>query len=106
MTKTMSLISVAKDELKVGQPLRWVLYDHQRNVLMDRGAIIADPAELNALLERNPLRELALPAGQAKTDAPQSQGGNSTADTTKADNAYTFLDMKLKVGDRIQLQPP
>jgi c-di-GMP-binding flagellar brake protein YcgR len=98
----MSLISVARDELTIGQPLLWVLYDHQRNVLMDRGMVIADAAQLSSLLERKPLRELALHAGQDKSVANQTP----PAEATKAETTFSFLDMKLKVGDRIQLQPP
>jgi c-di-GMP-binding flagellar brake protein YcgR len=104
---TMRLISVDKNELTIGQPLRWVLYDQQRNVLMDRGAVIADVAQLKSVLDVSPLRELALNGEREHALPHQSTGTITAAEPSKAsEKAFTFSDMKLRVGDRIQLQLP
>ncbi|HSY25969.1 MAG TPA: flagellar brake protein [Burkholderiaceae bacterium] len=95
----MRLISVVREELMIGQPLRWVLYDQERNVLMDRGAVIANAAQLKSVLEVNPLRE--------PTPIADHAGANATEEAGKPpEKTFTFLDMKLRVGDRIQLQLP
>jgi c-di-GMP-binding flagellar brake protein YcgR len=101
----MRLISVVREELMIGQPLRWALYDQQRNVLMDRGAVIANAAQLKSVLEVNPLRE-PTPNGD-HAGSTQSAGAGATDESGKApEKGFTFLDMKLRVGDRIQLQLP
>jgi c-di-GMP-binding flagellar brake protein YcgR len=64
--------------------------------------VISDIAQLNSLLERNPLRELALHTGHSKAGASHSPA----SEPPKSETSFSFLDMKLKVGDRIQLQPP
>lgn len=107
MTSTISLISVASNEITIGQPLRWALYDDQRNVLMNRGEVIGDALQLQDLLARNPLRELSWIPSRDQASQNQSDGMDTGADPDKAlESNYTFLDMKLRVGDRIQLQLP
>jgi c-di-GMP-binding flagellar brake protein YcgR len=98
----MSLISVAREELIVGQPVKWALYDQEHKVLLDKGTVIADSSQLNVLLERKPLRELALGTGQDKAASQRL----AAVEQGKTETAFSFLDMKLKVGDRIQIQPP
>jgi len=69
----MRLISVERDELAIGQPLRWTLYDQQRHVLMERGEVIANGAQLRSVLNNSPLREAA-PA-EATSDTPHEDIG-------------------------------
>lgn len=102
----MRLISVESEDLTIGQPLRWVLYDQQRNVLMDRGAIIADAAQLKSVLEATPLRAASSRNGHDNSVAAQSSAASTPEEAAKTEKTYTFLDMKLRIGDRIQLQLP
>jgi|GEM_PF-308455 len=145
----MRLISVEKDELRIGLPLPFALYDLKRNVMLERGSIIADTAHLKSILDSNPLRELsahteyenvvaareeessqandyATPADHIEPSVatllsqlsqldsikppskPVVKTVTQTADrpTGKGESAFSFLDMRLRVGDRIQLQLP
>jgi len=100
----MSLISVENDKLTVGTRLPWTLYDQDRNVLMERGQVIESEEQLDLLLASNPLRELTW-----QPAAEKSASENSELDKALSNNAesrFTFHDMRLRVGDRIQLQPP
>ncbi|MBV8667261.1 MAG: flagellar brake protein [Burkholderiaceae bacterium] len=99
----MSLISVAREELTIGQPVRWALYDQDHNILLDKGKVIADASQLDAICERKPFRDLSL-TGQDKGGAGNQR--LAAAEQGKTEAAFGFLDMKLRVGDRIQLQPP
>lgn len=154
----MRLISVEKDELIVGRPLPFALYDLKRNVVMDRGAVIDDAAHLKLIMDNNPLRELsarteydnaaasrpaaesnssiasslsnAMPAmsnhiasnnasetpvrameksvektAERPIERPVERSSDKSGEKT-SDSNFTFLDMKLRVGDRIQLQLP
>lgn len=105
----MSLISVAKEDLSVGIPLPWTVYDQDRNVLMEEGSVLESEDRLQSLLASNPLRELswnsAAPAASPESrEASGIVSDEEFAATSKG--GFTFKDMRLRVGDRIQLQPP
>jgi c-di-GMP-binding flagellar brake protein YcgR len=144
----MRLISVEKDELRIGQPLPFALYDLKRNVVLERGSVIADAAQLRSILDNNPLRELSAHTeyenvATAQSDEPEpelhapsasamieptvatllSQLDNlksfdrppekpvakpapKPASNKNGESSFSFLDMRLRVGDRIQLQLP
>lgn len=108
-TGTMSLISVDKNEFAVGQPLRWTLYDHERNVLMEKGQLVENEQQLRVLLARNPLRELAWNSSGERTASDDRAVDDNQPEQVSVDTAsstFTFHDMRLRAGDRLQLQPP
>jgi len=101
----LSLIPVEKSELVLGQPLAWALYDSNHRLLKAEGEAIVNAEELRTLLATPPLREFSwtgtsvTPNGNA--DAPPEI---DLSDTQQ--ERFSFYDMNLKPGDRIQLQPP
>lgn len=102
----MSLISATREDIPLGSPLPWPLYDQGGGVLMDRGAVIDSAERLNALLAASPLRELSWTVPDA---APAPAGGAAAPQAALSDipeTGFNFQDMRLRVGDRIQLQPP
>lgn len=105
----MSLISVAKEDLAPGMPLPWEVFDQDGNTLMDEGALIESEAQLQALLARNPLRELSWVSGTAGAATASDEFADEDFEVD-LDNApqdeIRFEDMRLRVGDRLQLQPP
>ena len=105
----MSLILVTPDQFTLGQALPWVLYDQDRNVLMAQGEVIASEEQLQSLLARNPLRELSWNAGSGGATSNKSESAEKTLDaalSSAPESSFTFMDMRVRVGDRIQLQPP
>lgn len=103
----MSLISVTREDISLGTPLPWPLYDQGGALLMEQGAIVDSAERLNALLASAPLRELSWTVPDAASE--QSADSAAAAKAMLADipeTGFTFQDMRLRVGDRIQLQPP
>lgn len=100
----MSLISIESDKLAVGTLLPWTVYDQDRNVLMERGQLIETEEQLDLLLASNPLRELSWQSAAEKSASENS--ALEKALSNNSDSRFTFQDMRLRVGDRIQLQPP
>jgi c-di-GMP-binding flagellar brake protein YcgR len=100
----MSLIPVESDKLAVGTRLPWTLYDQDRKVLMERGQVIDSEEQLDLLLASNPLRELSWQSATEKSASDNSALDKALSNHT--DTRFTFQDMRLRVGDRIQLQPP
>jgi len=104
----MSLISARREDLPLGAPLPWPLFDENGEVLLDRGEIIDGDAALESLLAARPMRELSWAAPS------QTESGTSREDSKELDAAlatgkegkFSFLDMHLRVGERIQVQPP
>lgn len=100
----MSLISVTREDLAVGVPLPWPLYDQGGSVLMEQGSVIPTPGLLDAMLAANPLRELTWQRAEALSSAAAPAVAAAPLDALE--NGFSFNDMRLRVGDRIQLQPP
>lgn len=102
----MSLIAVTREDIPVGMPLPWPIYDQAGILLMEQGEIVASAASLDALLAAAPLREFSWTESE-QTQSPE--GAAAASQATLADipeTGFTFQDMRLRVGDRIQLQPP
>ena len=105
----MSLVSVVKEECTLGAPLPWTVYDQAGNVLMEQGGILETEEQLEALLEAGPLRQ---PAWEPPSIEQQVEGPEITSSeldkalSEGAESTFGFHDMRLRVGDRLQIQPP
>lgn len=107
----MSLILAHKNEIAVGKPLPWPLYDRMHNLLLDRGNIIRDDQHRDELLASGACHELSwkVPGEGENSDDSLFVAEETPPEQTGKDGIgtrFTFDDMKLKVGDRLQLEPP
>lgn len=107
----MSLILVNSNEIVVGRPAPWSLYDQNRNLLLDQGEAVRDEAHRDALLAGGACHELLLevPGDTGNEDDsffPAEDKSAGQIELNEADRHFTFEDMKLKVEDRLQLEPP
>lgn len=103
----MSMILVGKNDIAVGQPLPWPLYDQEHKVLVEQGGIVRDDAHLESLLAGGACRELSWESnkeGGSDLSAFQTPQDQVNADEPGAQ--FTFDDMKLKAESRLQLEPP
>lgn len=97
----MSLIPVQEGEIRVGSPLPWSIFDQENHLLMMEGETVATDDQLQLLMDQSPLRTLTWEGGE-----PETLPGETTKDAKAAGETYRFGDMRLKVGDRLQIQPP
>ncbi|MDD5301080.1 MAG: flagellar brake protein [Gallionella sp.] len=106
----MSLILASSNEIVVGKALPWPLYDLMRNLLLGQGDIVRDDQHRDALLANGACYELSWDApGKENGDDSFSAAEQASTDQpveNKAGKSYTFDDMKLKVGDRLNLELP
>jgi len=96
----MSLILVNNKDLVVGQPIPWSLYTEEYALLLSEGDIVHDEKQRNELLTGGAYRELSWETSNAIETAPDPSLPQKT------ETGFTFDDMHLKVGDRLQLEPP
>ena len=106
----MSLISANSNEIVVGKPLPWALYDCEHNLLLAQGDIVRDEKHRDTLLTGSICHELSLEA-PGKKDGVDSFLAAEEASLDQPENketpkSYTFDDMKLKVGDRLNIELP
>lgn len=93
----MQFTPIKKEELNVGQPIAWPLYDSSGEMVLELGSKPESAQQIQTLIDSGAGRYLDNPAGQpdkAETarKAQREQGGLS-------------LDqIKLKIGDSLQLQ--
>jgi c-di-GMP-binding flagellar brake protein YcgR len=104
----MSLILININDIAVGHPLPWALYDKEHNLLGEPGSEVRDDEHLSDLLALGAYRELLLEVSDDESrDRPFAV--QTISERTRARETsirFTFNDMKLRVEDRLQLQPP
>ncbi|MEK7414297.1 MAG: flagellar brake protein [Planctomycetota bacterium] len=96
----MSLIPIKKDEIEIGKPLPWTVFDPQRNRLAAAGEVIQTTEHLLLLLDSHPCREPIREPGSNVGELSDKEIN------TVGQHTYPFAEMNLKVGDRLQIQPP
>lgn len=104
----MSMILVGKNDISIGKPLPWQLYDKEHNVLVEQGGIVRDNGHLENLLANGIYRELSWETPGSTDDDNDPTAGKASPNQTKADEAsvqYTFDDMKLAIESRLQFEP-
>ena len=106
----MSLIPLHKGELEINKPLPWTVFDPLHNRLAAEGEVIQTQEQLQLLLDNNPCRELSWESGDGGSNDREELTTEEITTAGKSENPqqklFTFEDMKLKVGDRLQIQPP
>ncbi|HEY6896357.1 MAG TPA: flagellar brake protein [Rhodocyclaceae bacterium] len=102
----MSLISAVREDFSLGVPLPWMLYGQDGSKLLESGAVLETEDQLESLLARKPLRELSWNGAATPQPETPEAAELDKALANAAESSFTFQDMRLRVGDRIQLQPP
>jgi c-di-GMP-binding flagellar brake protein YcgR len=86
----MQLHPVAREDVALSKPLAWALFDVSGKRLFKAGESIADPAQLDELLAVGLYRDAA---------------GVRKSEEVEREQVLTFEQIKLNVGDSLQLQP-
>jgi len=111
----VNLILANSEDLVIGKSPPWPLYDKDYNVLLPFGEIIRDKKHRGSLLADGACYELSwkMPGKEDGDksisfvdDAISGQSGEGKTDKSYTVKNYTFDDMKLKVGDRLNLELP
>jgi hypothetical protein len=109
----MSLILANSNEIVSGKPIPWSLYSQEYMLLLSEGDLVRDDRHRDELVTTGAYRELAWETSELNGDA----GGNlstvidsdsnlTDGGLSKPDLVFTFDDMRLKVEDKLQLEPP
>ncbi len=107
----MNLVSISPDAFEIGSPLPWDVFDPQNNLLAAQGEVIQSKEKLLRLLDSQPCRELSWEANKPgpadeELTAEQITTAKPGAATDAQQTTFPFEAMKLKIGDRLQIQPP
>lgn len=97
----MTFIPIRKQDLSVGGPLPWAVYDRQKNLLLRDGYVLESETQLNNLVEQGLFRRAAAePAAPRDATAPAAEPPRESPQ-----KEVPFDEVKLQVGDPLQLQP-
>ncbi len=103
----MSLILVNEDELTIGAPVPWSLYNAEHQILLKEGEPIRDAAHKSGLIGNGAYREMSWQIiGDGMSEGESESEIAATPPVAPAADSFTFDDMKLRVEDRLQLEPP
>ena len=91
----MNLLPVRISELTIGQPLLWDLFNQDKKQILTQGEILSNADE--ALLKKSSLFRRQ----EETISEPESDKSAS-----KKPNQFSFQDMRLNVGDKLQLKLP
>lgn len=99
------LIPLRRDEIEVGKPVPFAVYDSDRNLLLNRGVLVNSEPQLQALLERGLYRE-----ARARVHMPvpgradSGSGGQAGTRPETQEEILSFDAVKLMPDDTLQLQ--
>jgi c-di-GMP-binding flagellar brake protein YcgR len=102
---TQFLVPVKKQEIEIGKPLPWAVYDSDHNLLMNHGVIVSTEHQVEVLIEKGLFREQPRRPTTGATTRPEStdkagEGRNKIVESNEGADA-----LKLMPGDSLQLQP-
>ena len=90
----MSKIVLAKNEIKLGQPLPWSVYAPQGHLLLKKGSVITSAFKLKQLLSQKPLRDESIPVDDvlypSSISASKEDGACSNTDIQ---NPFSCVDL-------------
>lgn len=90
----MSYVRINTGDIEVGKPVDWPLYDEKRQLLLARGVVVETESQKQALMERGLFRKLNLRETRLNTDSGERP----------SDDLCAFDEIKLDIGDTLQLQ--
>jgi len=105
----MSLILINENDIAIGKPLPWQLYDQGHKVLVEQGGIVRDNEHLDSLLANGAYRELSWDTPGGKSGGSKLSAAATAPDQARANEPgtqFSFDDMKLQAESRLQLEPP
>jgi len=90
----MSFVRVNSGEVEIGRPVPWALYDDRKQLLLARGVVVESENQKKALMERGLFRKLPISDTRVNTDSGEKS----------AEDQCAFDEIKLDIGDTMQLQ--
>lgn len=111
MAEDSFLTPVRKNEIEIGKPLPWSVYDGDRNLLLRAGVVVVSEHQVEVISEKGLFREMRRERSghvnaRLADDSPmvdERAGGAAPARTREEDLDPDAL--KLMPGDTLQLQP-
>lgn len=107
MTDENFMVPVRHADIEIGKPLAFAVYDADRNLLLNRGVVVASQTQLQALIEKGLYRERRREAGahprSDRLGPGEAQAGGGAA--RPVEETLELDALKLMPGDSLQLQP-
>ncbi|MCB1951901.1 MAG: flagellar brake protein [Zoogloeaceae bacterium] len=89
---------IKDNELQVGQPAPWSLYDQNNQLLLARGSTVESPRQLEQLMLRGLFRKLDI------RDSATSRPDTRSDDVPTREEIKCLDEIKLTIGDTLHLQ--
>jgi hypothetical protein len=94
----VSRVPVKPQDIEIGRPLRWDVYDTHGHLVLARGAVIGSEADKAEVLRRRQLRELDL-----RLDVPSADAAEDGTETRR-DVRILLDETRIQPGEAVQLQ--
>jgi len=104
----MNLILANENDITIGEPVPWALYDPQHGLLLNQGSVVPDHACRDDLLARGACYERGgeEPRNENSDSFFAAKPNSEPLKREEGDTRFTFDDMGLKAESRLQLSPP
>jgi c-di-GMP-binding flagellar brake protein YcgR len=101
----MDLQPVRKDEIELGKPLRWPVYDKNKKLLMQQGQIVQTARQLEILVENGLFRDPKWHPQRVVYRRPPPEPRKPETESKAVGQATSFASIKLGIGDSLHMQP-
>ena len=95
---------VKPEDIPLGMPLAWHLYDKAGHLLMQEGAVIESQRQLDGLCSRGLYREKSPSHARLEPVAQPEQKIGAMEKSLPVPQIVELLDLKIGIGDTVQLQ--
>ncbi|MFA6922295.1 MAG: flagellar brake protein [Gallionella sp.] len=102
------LLPVKLNEIQVGRPLLWTVFDKSGRLLLREGALVESQRQLEGLCEnglfRNSKWDGVVKRQEPKTSSQGGESGGVGGKSAPVEKIEDLLSIKLAIGDTVQLQ--
>lgn len=103
----MELVPVSPKDIAINAPLPWALYGKDRSLLVGEGGVISSEERVASLARLGLFREaVAMVTPQPENAAAEAPPEKAPANGEAKSMSLAFSDIRLKSGDRMQIEPP
>ena len=98
---------IRKDEIEIGKPLPWPIYDKNKNLLLKDGVIVQSQRQLDLLITNGLYRDPRWHRTRVKPTRPRAEEEEEkkpAAVKPPKENLATFASIKFGIGDNFQMQ--
>lgn len=103
MPQSTNFIAISRDDIEIGKPLPWSIYNRDRHILLRSGLVIESQSKLDALPDQEFYRFTTGDASHSSQPGTHTTGEHARSEPA-IERPIALEEIKLAIGDALQIQ--